>query len=181
MMMQMLEAGGIPILKDDIRTPDDDNPKGYYEFERVKQIAQDQAWLEDARGKAVKMVSALLVQLPARYSYRIIFMRRRMEEILRSQKVMLNRKQPAPDKVGDDKMAVFFQNHLKQVETWLAAQPNVKVLYVHYNDMMAEPRTQVERVALFLGPGLDVRKMAAVVDDRLYRERHAGPAAGDHV
>ncbi len=172
MMMQMLEAGGIPILQDHIRTPDDDNPKGYYEFERVKQIAQDQAWLEDANGKAVKMVSALLMQLPPRYTYKIIFMRRRMEEILRSQKVMLDRRQQAPDKVGDDRMAVFFQNHLKQVETWLSAQPNIQVLYIHYNEMMTDPQTQVDRIARFLRPGLDVVKMAAVVDHKLYRERH---------
>ena len=32
MMMKMLEAGGMQVLTDNIRTPDEDNPKGYYEF-----------------------------------------------------------------------------------------------------------------------------------------------------
>ncbi len=178
MMMQMLEAGGITILKDNIRTPDDDNPKGYYEFERVKQIANDRAWLADAQGKAVKMVSALLMQLPPGYTYKVIFMRRQMDEILRSQKVMLNRRQQPPDKVSDEKMALFFQNHLKQVETWLAAQPNVQTLYIHYNEMLTDPQGQVNRIAQFLGLQLDVAKMVGVVDHKLYRERHSDPATG---
>jgi sulfotransferase family protein len=181
MMMQMLEAGGLPILKDDIRSPDDDNPKGYYEFERVKQIADDQAWLEEAQGRAVKMVSALLMKLPPAFTYKIIFMRRQMEEILRSQRVMLHRRQQPSDKVGDDKMAVFFQHHLKQVETWLAAQPHAQVLYVNYNEMLKDPRLQVARIDQFLDLGLDRMKMVGVVDHRLYRERHSGSTAGDQT
>jgi hypothetical protein len=76
LMMMMLEAGGMPVLTDHIRTADADNPKGYYEFERVKAIERDQAWLKEADGKAVKMISALLKYLPQNYAYRIIFMRR---------------------------------------------------------------------------------------------------------
>ena len=77
MMMKMLEAGGIELLIDRVRVADADNPKGYYEFERVKQIETDQAWLPEAQGKAVKMISALLRHLPADCRYRIIFMERR--------------------------------------------------------------------------------------------------------
>ncbi len=170
MMMQMLEAGGIPVLKDDIRRPDEDNPRGYYEFERVKQVATDQAWLEDARGKVVKMVSALLPKLPAGYQYRVVFMRRRMEEILASQKVMLARRQQE-DKTGDEQMARYFNNHLSQVSQWLAQQPNIQVLYVHYNELLAEPAPHIDELNRFLGGNLDLGKMMAVVDRRLYRER----------
>ncbi|HSJ55892.1 MAG TPA: sulfotransferase family protein, partial [Anaerolineae bacterium] len=80
MMMKMLEAGGVRVLTDYERTADEDNPKGYYEFERVKQIEHDREWLPEACGKAVKMVSALLKHLPADYYYKVIFMRREMEE-----------------------------------------------------------------------------------------------------
>jgi Sulfotransferase domain len=172
MMMQMLDAGGIPILKDDVRQADDDNPKGYYEFERVKKIADDKAWLEEARGRAVKMVSALLPQLPNNYHYKLIFMRRRMEEILASQKVMLDRREQ-PAQVGDEKMALFFQNHLMQIEKWVSEQPNIDVLHVDYNEMMADPAEPVERINRFLGGGLDIERMRGVVDRTLYRERRA--------
>ncbi len=173
MMMQMLEAGGIPALKDDIREADTDNPKGYYEFERVKQIAQDQAWLPEAKGKVVKMVSALLTQLPNDHRYKIVFMQRQMEEILASQKVMLNRRNQPTDKVSDEQMGTLFRSHLKQIQKWVESQPNVEVLYVNYNEMVAEPRPQVERIAQFLGSGLDRDKMVAVIDRTLYRERRA--------
>ncbi len=177
MMMQMLDATGIPIVKDDIRTPDDDNPRGYYEFERVKQIKHDQEWLEDAQGKAVKMISASITDLPARYNYRIIFMRREMSEILASQKVMLARRQQPTDAVSDEKMAQFFAIHLRQIQDWLKTQPNIQVLYVQYSEMMADPRGQAEKINQFLGGQLDVEKMTGVVDRALYRERSGQPSA----
>jgi hypothetical protein len=175
MMMQVLEAGGLPALKDDIRVADEDNPKGYYEFERVKQIAQDQAWLQDAQGRVVKMVSALLLQLPPTHTYKVLFMRRKMEEVLASQKAMLSRKGEAPSPVGDDKMAALFRKHLDQVEKWVAEQPNIEVLYVHYNEVLAEPRPQMDKINRFLGSALDVDKMVSVVDRTLYRQRDAKP------
>ncbi len=177
MMMQMLEAGGIPTLKDDIREADTDNPKGYYEFERVKQIAKDQDWLPEAKGKVVKMVSALLTQLPDSYRYKIVFMQRQMEEILASQKVMLSRRSQPADKVSDEQMATLFRTHLKQIQKWIESQPNVEVLYVNYNEMLAEPRPQVDRLAQFLGLPLDRDKMTAVIDRALYRERRASAAS----
>jgi hypothetical protein len=172
MMMQVLEAGGMPILKDDIRQADDDNPKGYYEFERVKQVAQDQAWLDDARGHVVKIVSALLPQLPNTYAYKVIFMRRKMDEILASQKRMLSRTGKTTD-VGDGKMAALFEKHLEQVERWLEQQPNIEILYVNYNQVVAEPLKQMERISQFLENRLDVAKMVGSVDRTLYRQRNA--------
>ena len=171
LMMQILEAGGLAVLKDDIREADADNPKGYYEFERVKQVAQDQAWLQDARGKAVKMVSALLLDLPDTYTYRVIFMRRKMEEILASQKTMLKRSGKPVDAVGDDKMAALFRKHLSQVEKWISEQPQVQGLYVSYNELMADPIKEIERISQFLGNELDAKRMASVIDRTLYRQR----------
>ncbi len=175
LMMQVLEAGGLPLLKDDIREADADNPKGYYEFERVKQVAQDHAWLKDARGKGVKMVSALLLDLPNTFTYRVVFMRRNMDEILASQKTMLQRSGKPMDAISDEKMAALFRKHLSQVEKWLSEQPNVQVLYVGYNEMIADPIREIERVGQFLGNELDADKMTSVIDRTLYRQRSANP------
>src|SRR5215468_11569905 len=111
MMMKMLAAGGIEPLTDNIRTADEDNPKGYFELERVKQIESDKAWLEDARSRVVKLISALLKHLPPSYQYKVIFMRRAMSEILASQRKMLMRRGEPADKVPDEKMAAMFNKH----------------------------------------------------------------------
>lgn len=172
MMMRMLEAGGMPILTDYIRTADEDNPEGYYEFERVKQIEHDKTWLVEARGRVVKMVAALLKHLPADYAYKIIFMRRSMEEVLASQRQMLIRRGKPTNMIPDERMAVLFRKHLVQVETWLQEQPNMDILYVDYGKVLANPQEQARRVNRFLDDVLDARAMAEVVDPGLYRQRH---------
>lgn len=171
MMMKMLEAGGLEILTDEVRTADDDNPKGYYEFERVKQLEEDKAWLPDAQGKGVKIITALLRHLPPDYRYKVIFMRRHMEEILASQRQMLiNRGEPT-DRVDDQKLASMFRRHVTQVEAWLAEQPNLETLYVHYTAVLTDPAAQAARVNEFLDRTLDERAMVEAVDRRLYRQR----------
>lgn len=171
MMMRMLEAGGVPVLTDRIRTADADNPEGYYEFERVKQIEEDKAWLPDAEGKVVKMIAALLKHLPPEYRYHVIFMRRKIEEVLASQREMLVRRGEPTDAVPDERMAELFGKHVAQVEAWLAEQPNFEILYVDYGEVLAEPLAQAERVSQFLDCALDIEKMAGVVDPALYRQR----------
>ncbi len=172
MMMKMLENGGIPPLTDEIREADADNPKGYYELERVKQLKKgDTAWLAEAQGKAVKVIAALLEYLPPPYTYKVIFMRREMEEILRSQKQMLIRRGEATDKVADEEMAGLFQKHLNYVTSWMADQPNFDVIYVSYNDVLQNPAEQAQRINHFLGETLDVEKMVEVIDPNLYRQR----------
>lgn len=171
MMMKMLEAGGMSVLTDNIRTADEDNPKGYYEFERVKQIEHDQSWLADAQGKVVKMISALLKHLPRDYTYKVIFMRRKMEEILASQREMLIRRGEPADADGDGKMAQLFRQHLERVATWTDAQPNVEVIHVHYNKILESPVEQAQRINHFLNYSLDVESMVRVVDRSLYRQR----------
>lgn len=171
MMMKMLEAGGLEALTDNIRTADEDNPKGYFEFERVKQIENDKAWLEDARGRVVKLISALLKHLPPSYTYKVIFMRRAMAEILASQRQMLIRRGEPADAVPDDKMAAMFEKHVAQVESWLAAQPNIQTMYVSYNEVIKDPRSHAELVNTFLGDTLNVNAMVGVADAALYRQR----------
>ena len=172
LMMMMLEAGGMPVLTDHIRTADADNPKGYYEFERVKAIKHDQVWLKEAGGKTVKMISALLKHLPQDYAYRIIFMRREMEEILASQRQMLIRRGESTDTVSDERIAELSTDHLQRVATWIDDQPNIDVLYVSYNEILKDPLTQARCVAEFVDIDLNVEKMSQVVDSSLYRQRH---------
>lgn len=172
MMMKMLEAGGILPVTDKLREADEDNPKGYYEFERVKQMDQgDTTWVVDARGKVVKVISALLKHLPAGEQYRVVFVRRNMPEILASQRKMLIRRGEDPNKMDDAQMAMLFEKHLKQVEEWLKAQPNFRVLYVHYSDILADPRPQIAAINDFMGGILNVEAMAEAVDPNLYRNR----------
>jgi hypothetical protein len=171
LMMQMLDHGGTPVVTDGVRAADTDNPRGYYEFERVKKVKTDAAWLPAARGKAVKMVSQLLYDLPATESYRILFMDRDLDEVLASQEKMLARLgRPAAPR---DEMAQAYRVHLARLHEWLPRQKNVTVLSVRYNDLVAEPRAQAERVAAFLGGAADVEGMVRAVDPALYRNRKA--------
>jgi len=175
MMMKMLEAGGIPPITDELREADEDNPKGYYEFERVKQMDQgDTGWVVGSRGKVIKVISALLKHLPSGEQYRVVFVRRNMPEILASQRKMLIRRGEDPDKMDDAQMAMLFEKHLKQIDEWLKAQPNFRVLYVHYSDVLADPRPQIAKINEFLGSNLNIQAMAEAVDPQLYRNRQVG-------
>jgi hypothetical protein len=172
MMMKMLEAGGIGLLTDHLRKPDVDNPEGYYEFERVKQLDKgDTAWIPQARGRAVKVISALLEHLPAGEEYRVILMNRHIEEILASQRKMLVRRGEDPNKTSDEKMQDLYRKHLAKVRAWLHDHPNVRVLEMDYNAMLVDPLPHAVRVCEFLGSDMDPQAMAAVVDPELYRNR----------
>jgi len=174
MMMRMLESGGIPPLTDELREADKDNPKGYYEFERVKKLDEgDTDWVEQAQGKSVKVISALLKYLPAGYTYKLIFMRRNMDEILASQRQMLIRREEPTDSVSDEELADLFRKHLAQIQAWIDGQPNVEVIYVSYNDVVENPLEQSQRINHFLGDTLDVERMVRVVDQALYRQRES--------
>ena len=171
LMMQMLDNGGIEVVTDGTRTADVDNPKGYYEFEKVKTIKRDTSWLIETRGKAFKMVSQLLYDLPARERYRVIFMERDLDEMLASQEKMLQRLgRPAAPR---DEIKGPYTQHLKRLHEWLADQRNMELLRVSYNELLSEPRRQAERVREFLGIDADVEKMARTVDPSLYRNRNA--------
>lgn len=173
MMMMMLEAGGIAPLTDGIREADEDNPKGYYEFERVKKIKEDHDWLNSAKGKAVKMISQLLLDLPPSHAYKIIFMRRRMEEILASQKEMLVRRGTfKEDGPGDDEMGGMLSMHVEQVLKKTAEMDDAELIEIDYNAMLKGERDDsIQRINTFLGGALNVDAMAAVIDESLYRQR----------
>jgi hypothetical protein len=171
MMMRMLEAGGMAVVVDNMRAPDTDNPYGYYEFEPVKQIKDDASFLDQAHGKALKMVFTLLYDLPQNKTYRVIFMQRNMTEVLRSQRIMLQRQGKHIQPNDDARMGQLFAKHLEEVYAWLARQTLIKVMYVNYDEVLTAPLPNAQRVNKFLGNRLDSQKMAAVVDPTLYRNR----------
>ena len=171
MMMRMLEAGGMPLLTDGLRQADDDNPQGYYEFEPVKKTGTAHEWLPAAQGKAVKIIYRLLYDLPDGYDYRIVFMQRKLDEVLASQQKMLDRKGEKGSSLGSDQLAGLFRKELVHVGTWLSQRPSFTVHEVSYNELLADPRPRLAGVDEFLGGGLDLDAMAAVVDARLYRNR----------
>lgn len=171
LMMRMLEAGGMEVVKDDIRKADEDNPYGYYEFEKVKKIEEDSSWLDSTQGRVFKMVSMLLYHLPADKDYKIIFMKRNMHEMLNSQRIMLGRHGNDKAQVDNEEMGRLYGKHLTQIEKWLEKQDNMDILYISYNDIIERPSENTEMVNQFLGNGLDVKKMVKVVDKSLYRNR----------
>jgi hypothetical protein len=172
MMMKMLEAGGLGIMTDNIRAADDDNLQGYYEFERVKQLKEgDAAWVGEAQGKVVKVISALLEHLPAGYEYKIIFMEREMIEILASQRKMLERRGKPGDPASDAKFAELYGKHLEKVKAWLPSQPNMDVMFVRYNEMLKAPAEYTAKVAAFLEVPMNTQAMTDVPQDQFYRQR----------
>lgn len=176
LMMKMLAAGGLPLLTDQNRPADEDNPHGYYEFARVKQLERgDVGWLATAKGKAVKVISALLPHLPPVYSYQVIFMERDMGEVLASQRKMLARLQPDEvDAAPDEEIAAVLAQHLDTTRTWLDRQTNVTALYVLYHELVQDSHAQVARIGRFLETPLDVQAMVAAIDPALYRNRTPG-------
>lgn len=172
MMMKMLEAGGVQLFVDNVRKPDYDNPNGYYEFEKVKEINKDASWLGDIRGKAIKIVSMLLYHLPPMYGYKVIFMQRNMEEILNSQRKMLKRSDAQPEVIDDGIMANKFEVHLKKIYNWIERQKNIQCLYISYNDILNDPQGSSIRVNTYLGDHLDIKAMVKAIDHSLYRNRN---------
>ena len=170
LMMQMLAAGGIPILTDGERKSDTDNPRGYLEWERIKQLPKDPECIAEAESKAVKVISQLLLSVPPGHQYRVIFMQRPLPEILKSQEEMLRRRGTF-DATNSSPIEQAFRRHLVAVNQWLNTRPDIAVLRVHYRRILREPNSTAETVADFLGVPLNVKAMAHEVDPSLYRNQ----------
>lgn len=173
MAMQMLAAAGVSAVTDGVREAGEDNPKGYFEDERVKDLhkdAEDRGWLREARGKAVKIISFLLKDLPETNNYKVIFMRRDLPEVLASQQKMLDRRGEA-NEIEDEKMLELWQDHLWKVNYLLKHADHLDALEVPYKDVVANPLEQARRMQDFLGLPLDPEQMAGAVDEKLYRNR----------
>ena len=172
MMMQILEARGMEILTDNVRRSNEDNPRGYYEYEPVKKTKSDPSWLKQAPGKAVKMVYKLLYNLPNGHEYRVIMMRRKIEQVLASQRIMLERNGKSNGDLSDERIGELLQRQMEQVAEWLAKQETFSAISVDYANVVEDPTEQCRRIDTFLGGGGDIEQMAVVVDSNLYRNRN---------
>lgn len=172
MMMNMLDSGGFAVVTDEVRESDTDNPKGYFEDERVKDLENDpdKSWLRDARGKTIKVISHLLKELPEDNYYKVILLRRNLDEIVASQNIMLDRRQE-PNTISDEKAVEIYRNHMIDTKVFLRRKPNYELLEMHYHEVVANPIDSAKKVNEFLGGGLSVHSMATVVDPSLYRNR----------
>jgi len=175
MMMRMLQAGGMPTLTDEARGADESNPHGYFEFSPTKDVgtAADTRWLDEARGKAVKLVSPLLEHLPSGYDYRIILMQRDLREVITSQNVMLARRGEPASQMPDDELLAAYQKHLQAIRRSIAARSDMSSIEVTYADALAHPLEQARRICAFVERPLDEARMAEAVDRNLYRNKGA--------
>lgn len=171
MLMRMLEAGGVAPVTDRQRAADDDNPHGYFELEAVKELPANVSWLDGAEGRAVKVISALLDKLPPGHRYRIVFVERELDEVLASQRRMLDRRGEPTDRVGDDAMAGMFRRHVAAVLARVRERAEMQLLELRHADVLARPAQAAARVDDFLGGGLDREAMAGAVDASLWRQR----------
>lgn len=170
-MMQMLAAGGLTPLTDGIRTADTDNPRGYYEWERIKQLSRDPGLIAQAEGKVVKVISTLLMSLPMSQEYRIVFLRRPIPQVVASQAEMIRRLSRGEPPVPPAFMQTALEAHLRSVTAWLNQRSEIAVHWVDYPDLVARPQENARDIAAFLGGGLDAGKMAAEVLPLLFRQR----------
>jgi hypothetical protein len=171
MMMKMLAEGGLETVTDSLRQADEDNPNGYFEIELSKNLKDgDGKWLRTAGGKVVKVISYLLEFLPDDLDYAVIFMEREISEILASQKKMLQRRNETSS-VPDAEMESQFREHVRAVKFWAARKPNMRIMYVKYNEMVDHPADLCVSIAEFLDLSLNISAMQAVPSQSLYRNR----------
>jgi hypothetical protein len=171
-MMQMLAAGGIPVATDECRPPDADNPCGYFELEAVKSIARDASFLDGCRGKVVKIIHALLPHLKLDREYRIIFMRRKLDEVLASQRKMLDRAGRGGATLNESQLKPIYANQIQQALRWLGEhRDHIRVLEIDYAELIIAPTLVANAVNAFFDGMLDETAMAAVVNPSLRRNR----------
>jgi hypothetical protein len=171
LMMQMLVAGGMPALSDGEREADTDNPRGYLEWERIKQLPNDPGCIAEGEGKVVKVISRLLLSLPAGHEYRVIFMQRPLPEVLASQDQMLRRRGNYKEGVDPALISAAFENELRKIYAWLEGKPYVKSIRMPYHEVLSKPKDVARQLAQLLEIPLDVDAMIQQVDASLYRNR----------
>ena len=170
LMMQMLRAGGLTCLTDELREADISNPKGYFEFEKVKGLRADNSWLPEANGKVIKIISHLLSCLPPELNYKTIFMERDLGEVLASQRKMLANQGRGEENLSDERLGQIFAQQLRQVRKMLADR-QISTLFLGYKDVLEDPVEISTQLRAFLGNNLDQQAMRDVVDHNLYRQR----------
>ena len=171
LMMQLLVAAGWLPLTDGKRLPDEDNPRGYFEWDKARELAKDSAWMPQARGKVVKVVAQLLPFLPAGEHYNVVFMERNLAEVVASQSAMLARQRRPKAELADAQLMQTYATQLRAVWTRLARRSDIRVLCVDYGDLLMNPAAGVARLAEFLGQPFNSAAAVAAVQPQLRRQR----------
>lgn len=171
LVMQMLQAGGVPLLVDGVRPADEHNPRGYFEYEPVKGLAGDASWLPQARGRAVKVIHVLLRSLPEGFDYRVILVRRDLRQVVASQDAMLAGGAGAPAGPAGERLAEIYAQQLQEIEAWLEDRQRLRVLRVEHAALVADPLATARAIAAFLELDGVAGAMAAAVDGSLFRSR----------
>ncbi len=173
MMMRMIEAGGVEVMSDGERGADIDNPTGYFEFERIKNLEKetDKSYLREARGRAVKAISFLIKDLPDDNEYRVIFMRRDLDEVLTSQEKMIARLDQGDTEAEREAMKEAYRNDIVRTRLQCKGRSNCELIEIHYKAAIDDPAATAQGVNEFLGGHLDEAAMCAAVDASLYRNR----------
>ncbi|MFN8283520.1 MAG: alkaline phosphatase family protein [Chitinophagales bacterium] len=173
MMMQLLEAGGLPIFTDSLRSADENNKKGYYEHEAVKIIHKDNSWMKNAVNKTVKVVSHLLPNLPMRYKYKIVFMERDLHEIITSQSKMLQNLGKLQQNTAHYNIEQSFRQTNDKIKKWLDTKPNIEVLFIDYNKAIVNGNETIQELDNFFEGKLNQEKMQSIIDKNLYRSKQS--------
>jgi hypothetical protein len=172
MLMQMLAAGGIDVLSDQLREADEDNPAGYFEFEPVKNLFASSKWLFQAVGKAVKIVAPLLVALPKELPCRVIFSERDLDEVLDSQeRMLLRRGRPFTSPERRQMLKTEYERTLVRVKALLACREHTQLVVIEHRATICDALATAEKISSFLGGGLDIIRMAGAIDPGLHRNR----------
>jgi len=180
LMMQLLERAGVPLLSDDARPPDVSNPRGYFEFAPVKGTLRDASWVSLAEGRAVKVIHALLQGLPTDRRYRVLLMRRPIEEIVQSQDMMLARLEEPPAAVAHARLAQLLEGQLEQAQRLLEERACFEWLEVDYRELVRTPEILIPKIGAFLGIDLPLDSLLECIDPGLYRNR-SQPTAGSRL
>lgn len=170
-MMQMLAAGGLTPLTDGVRKSDHDNLRGYYEWEPVKKLPSNPSLISEAEGKLVKVISSLLLSLPSGHEYRIVFMRRPIQQVIASQAEMIRRQTGNSPKLAPPALQAAFESHLRSVLAWLQQRASMPALFVDYPSLIDHPLEESRKIATFLENRVDPERMAEQVDSALHRQR----------
>lgn len=171
MMMQMLESSGMTILTDSIRKPDQNNERGYFEYEKVTGLQKDHSWIKETEEKAVKVIVQLLFFLPPDHEYRVLFMERPMEEILQSQEKMRQHLGNAVHGSNPDILSRAFQIQLERARVFLSNRQQFQVATFHYHNILKNPEMEANRINGFLGNRLNVSGLSSAVDQSLWHIR----------
>jgi hypothetical protein len=173
MLMNMLDAGGMEIMTDSERTADVDNPKGYFEYERVKDLEQetDKSYIREGRGKVLKVISFLIKDLPDDNDYRVVFMRRNLDEVLASQNKMIQRLGTEDSAAAEEAMKEAYRNDIVRTRLLCKNRPNFELIEINYRNTIEDPASTAHSVNAFVGGHLDETAMREAVDSSLYRNR----------